>query len=599
MTIRLVGWMLLHAIWQGGLIAALLAAALRMLRLASAPTRYAVTLAALGATLVAPVATTTARHDPAGARTADVPAAPSALPFVAGGDMAPVRLTGPLVGMSSAYFNPRAIAGRVDGALPWIVVGWLGGVVVMALRLVGGVARTRRYARDGTESADAKVVATARTIAVRLGIRGVIRILRSTRVDVPMVVGWVAPVVVIPTGLLMGLAPAQIEMLIAHELAHIRRYDTVVNLAQRVVEALLFFHPAVWWISSRVRDERESCCDDLALAVTGHDRIAYGATLLLVEESRGTTPALVTAATGGSLLRRVRRLVDGCPDHADPAPRWIAAGIAIAAVVVAAVTTAADGTGRRASTPLQGSTAGVAALPLPTAGPVISSRSVTVGGSSPTSARRRSLIGARLHPSRRSTTMSRRSILVSAAALASASADAAAQPKPDFGGAWTLVGCSGCADSSNVAALRARRPVVPGWGADVTIRQDDVRLTVDGAPLPQPSTVYALGDLAPEHVTTGPNGHTRVRIRGSDLVYVPSRAAWHGDTLVLPVTGVSGSTSVAFTLTLFLDTRGDLTAEWAVRELRLNVSGTPVTWSTEGASAFRSRAPIRLQYRRA
>ncbi len=589
MTVPLVGWALLHSIWQGGLVAVLLAAALRLMRHASAPARSAVTLAALGAALVAPVATTMARHDPAGARVARVPAASGGLRFAAGEDTAPVMPTGRLAGLPSARFNSRAIAGRVEVALPWIVAGWLGGVVVMAVRLIGGVARTRRYARDGTASAGADVVAMAQTIAVRLDIRGVIRVLSSTRVDVPMVVGWVAPVVLIPAGLLTGLAPAQLEMLLAHELAHIRRYDPIVNLAQRVVEALLFYHPAVWWISSRVREERESCCDDLAIVATGHDRVSYGATLLLMEESRGTVPALATAATDGSLLRRVRRLVGGTPDHADAGPCWFAAAIAVVALV-AAGTTAARGASPRIITPTRDSAAVAATIPsVPTAGRTMSSRRVTGDGSPSSSERRPS--------SHRSPPVSRRPILVTAAALASASANAAAQPKPDFGGAWTLVGCRGCADSTNLAALRARRPVVPGWGAEVTIRQDDVRLTVDGAPGPLPSTVYELGDLAPEHVTTGPNGHTRVRIRGSDLVYVPSRAAWHGDTLVLPVTGVSGSTSVAFTLSLFLDARGDLTAEWAVRELRLNVSGAPVTWSTDGA--FRSRAPIRLRYRRA
>ncbi len=101
----------------------------------------------------------------------------------------------------------------------------------------------------------------------------VVRVFESSAVAVPVMVGWIKPVVLLPAAALSGLTPTQVEALIAHELAHVRRHDYIVNLLQSVVETLLFYHPAVWWVSARVRAEREHCCDDLAVGVC--DRLVY------------------------------------------------------------------------------------------------------------------------------------------------------------------------------------------------------------------------------------------------------------------------------------------------------------------------------------
>ena len=147
----------------------------------------------------------------------------------------------------------------------------------------------------------------------------------------PTVIGWLKPVVLLPTSALAGLAPNQMEAILAHELAHVRRHDYIVNLFQTVVETLLFYHPAVWWLSRRIRAERENCCDDLAVSLCG-DPVAYAAALAELEGLRSTTGDLVLAATGGSLLQRVRRLL-GVPTHAGRAPGWLAAGLALLVVI--------------------------------------------------------------------------------------------------------------------------------------------------------------------------------------------------------------------------------------------------------------------------
>ncbi len=117
-----------------------------------------------------------------------------------------------------------------------------------------------------------------------------------------------------------GLPEAQLELILAHELAHIRRHDYLVNLLQTLVETIFFYHPAVWWLSRQIRNERENCCDDVAMATVG-SRADYGRALLAIEELRATSPSLSLAAHGGSLLARIRRIA-GC----EPAPRLAGGG---------------------------------------------------------------------------------------------------------------------------------------------------------------------------------------------------------------------------------------------------------------------------------
>jgi len=135
-----------------------------------------------------------------------------------------------------------------------------------------------------------------------------VKVVDATFVDSPVVVGWLQPVILLPVAALAGLTPEQVRAILAHELAHVRRHDAVVNVAQTVAETLLFYHPAVWWLSSRIRTEREHCCDDVALSVSG-DAYAYASALAELESWRADRPTFALAATGGPLLRRVARVL--------------------------------------------------------------------------------------------------------------------------------------------------------------------------------------------------------------------------------------------------------------------------------------------------
>jgi hypothetical protein len=143
-------------------------------------------------------------------------------------------------------------------------------------------------------------------------------------VNSPSVIGWLRPVILAPVGVLIGLAPEQVEALLAHELAHVRRHDYLVNVLQGFAESLLFYHPAVWWISNQIRAEREHCCDDLAVAASG-DVLVYARALAELESMRPAHfKAAALSANDGSLLRRIQRLVDPVAAH-----RPAGAGVAL------------------------------------------------------------------------------------------------------------------------------------------------------------------------------------------------------------------------------------------------------------------------------
>jgi GWxTD domain-containing protein len=143
---------------------------------------------------------------------------------------------------------------------------------------------------------------------IRLSISKPVTLLESCLVQVPVVIGQIRPVILLPVGLLIGLPVEQIELILMHELAHIRRCDYVVNMLQTFAEGVMFYNPAVWWASKVIRAEREHCCDDLVVAST-HNAHAYAAALAALEETRSVSSELAIAATGGSLVKRIRRLL--------------------------------------------------------------------------------------------------------------------------------------------------------------------------------------------------------------------------------------------------------------------------------------------------
>ncbi len=194
---------------------------------------------------------------------------------------------------------------------PWlstVTVVWLFGIVLFSLRPVWGWFHVRKLQHRGLSPLSEQLLQLAEQTAGKLGVKKAIRFLQSSLVEVPTVVGSLRPIILLPASAIMGLNVEEIELILAHELAHIRRHDYLVNLVQTVIEALLFYHPGMWWVSNRLRQERENCCDDIAISI-GRNRAVYVQALARLEQQRQKTPATVLAATGGSLLARVRRLL--------------------------------------------------------------------------------------------------------------------------------------------------------------------------------------------------------------------------------------------------------------------------------------------------
>jgi uncharacterized protein (TIGR03435 family) len=209
---------------------------------------------------------------------------------------------------------------------------WLAGVIAFSIRLVGGWSVAVRLRSRGVQSAPGEWQRALTRLQARIRVSQPVRLLTSSIVHAPMVIGSLRPVILIPFSSLTGLAAAQIEALLIHELAHIRRNDYLVNLLQSVAEALLFYHPAVWWISGHIRTERELCCDDIAVSFSG-DVLAYASALADLEASR--SPRAAVAANGASLSDRIARLL-GHPRAACSRP-GISAAAMLAAVTVAAL----------------------------------------------------------------------------------------------------------------------------------------------------------------------------------------------------------------------------------------------------------------------
>lgn len=209
--------------------------------------------------------------------------------------------------------------------------GWCVGVFLMTSRLVGGLWRIHSIVHKHAQIIDSAFSERFERMADEMGISRKIGWMKSHLVDVPMTVGWLRPVILIPCSVLSSLPPLQLEAIIAHELAHIRRYDYAVNILQSVLEALLFYHPCVYWVSNQIRAERECCCDDAAIAL-GHDPLLYARALTELEAARSPNPLPVLASTGGPLMTRIKRIVQSSPTPRDKARTMLAPVLVLGAV---------------------------------------------------------------------------------------------------------------------------------------------------------------------------------------------------------------------------------------------------------------------------
>jgi uncharacterized protein (TIGR03435 family) len=315
------GWTLVHFLWQGLTIAILYAAARRGMTGRSTPNaRYVLACAALAAMMAAPLVTWKLLRPP---DTVPIPLDRTARILPADTTAAAVL---PSMG---ATVSTRGQA----QFLPWVVFIWMAGATVFWVRLTGGWVIAARLRSMLVRRAPPEWQQIFGELGARIGVSRPVRLMVSALVQVPTVVGWLRPVVLVPVGALGGLPAEHLEALLLHELAHIRRHDYLVNMLQSVAEALLFYHPAVWWVSGHISAERELCCDDAAVAVSG-DALTYARALAELESYRPAHLSAAVAANGGSLSGRIARLLG----QSQPAARsGLGPGVlAVAILLVAA-----------------------------------------------------------------------------------------------------------------------------------------------------------------------------------------------------------------------------------------------------------------------
>src|SRR3984957_12529258 len=257
-TVRLIGLTLLHFLWQGIAIAATAFAGMTVMRRASA--KYLVAVVMLALVVTAPAVTFFVLSE----RPVTAPAtdAPAGLSQTGQPPIATLAATTQIFNFGSL---PTEKASSIY--LLWFVEAWFGGVLLLSLRPAVGFLLIERMRMKKGAPVTRVLHARCLELQRRLRLSRVVQYCESLQLQAPAVVGWFRPVVLLPVSALTGLSVQQLELVIAHELAHVKRLDSFVNLFQIAAETLLFYHPAVWWLSKKIRAERENCCDDAALSV--------------------------------------------------------------------------------------------------------------------------------------------------------------------------------------------------------------------------------------------------------------------------------------------------------------------------------------------
>ncbi|HZV63395.1 MAG TPA: M56 family metallopeptidase [Telluria sp.] len=299
-------WALLDFVWQGMLVGWIAALVFGLLRKARPQARYAFGCAALLLCVALPLAGVAerlidARADAHGVTTlllplalADAPGAAAAAP-----------------GLGPVAFSAGRLAGweqALQARLPLVIFFWACGAGALALRMLLGLLWVRRRSQPGRSRPDPAWQARVDRLAAQFGVRRPVRLGLVDDLPSPVTAGWWRPVILLPAALLSGMPPDLLEALLAHEMAHIKRLDYLVNLVQGAIEILLFYHPTVWWLSNRIRVEREQIADDVAASMLGEPR-RLALALSGLDQFQLTTPHLAHAAHGGNLMLRIKRLV--------------------------------------------------------------------------------------------------------------------------------------------------------------------------------------------------------------------------------------------------------------------------------------------------
>lgn len=307
-VINALGWTLIHSFWQIAVIGLLLKAGLLIFRNKSAETRFTLTSVSLMATALISVITFVKNYESGAVEK-------FAQPLSVGYDEV-LQDQSWIVQTQMIEENKsriqrivQQIPGFIDANLRMIVLFWLAGMLIFSFRFAGSYLYIRRLKKSGTQPATGMLFRTALQIKTRLKICKEIRLAESVLVKIPMVIGHLKPVVLMPVGLAAALPYEQVEAIIAHELAHIRRSDYLQNILKLVLQVLYFYHPVIWWISGEMEKERENCCDDITIGILGGEKSLQSALISLQQfQQKSAYVAAAFVSKKYKLLNRIKRM---------------------------------------------------------------------------------------------------------------------------------------------------------------------------------------------------------------------------------------------------------------------------------------------------
>lgn len=341
--IKALGWNIFNILWQGFIIAIILSLVLRILKGKSSQLRYLISMTSLLLIMGFSIFNFLKNYDKNISKE---------ISYVDHNQVNESNLL--LVDFKDIKVNKSSIElitlfkdrlKSVDRYFPLIVNVWILGVFIFILKFILSFFYTYRLKKINTQSISEEWLDKFLKLQEQLKVNRTVNFIESQLVKVPLVLGYLKPVVVIPIEMLSGMPSNQIEAIIAHELAHIRRNDYIFNVLQTIIETVFFFHPAIWYISSQIRKERENCCDDMALTVC-EGSLVYAKALVSVQEFTLNRHYSAVAFSGRKkhLLNRIKRMIMKQKVKSNITDKIIAALIILSSVLALSFTYKANTT---------------------------------------------------------------------------------------------------------------------------------------------------------------------------------------------------------------------------------------------------------------
>jgi len=349
-TVNDLGWTLFHSLWEISVVALALWLVLRLIPAAASNLRYAASVAALGFCFILPLVTylqisngsalahAATQLDRDLVEDGSEIGKPPALAYSNGGSSDITALQSRSNGVAGLESARDLIAEQLTQVFPFALTIWVAGFLLYSLWMFGGIYTLRRLRKQYIVPIDSDWQERFEKLTKRLNVSQRVRLICSRSVATPIAVGVFRSTVIIPFSVMSQLDPCQLEIIIAHELVHIRRHDVIISMLQNGIEAILFYHPAMWWISHTVRLEREFAADAAVMRVSGGDGVVYAKALADLEDIRlltnKTAPSMAMAANGGNFMQRIERILNERTEIPRAYSAW-SAGLAI--VVISAL----------------------------------------------------------------------------------------------------------------------------------------------------------------------------------------------------------------------------------------------------------------------